>query len=1039
MKRFVVTLFVLWTASLAWGSSIQYVWLGGTGTWDGANNWSPTGPPTITAYGDVVTAYTSGTITVRESGMTGMGPAVNVLNNSGVISLVKEGTGGNVPTLIVTSSLINSNQINITDGFLEVGNNVNVPPWMDPVTGITASGGGTINLTGGRLLITSPLTLSAQTIQGNGSGIVTCNGLAGLCLITAGSMMQANGGGLVVSGATIDATGSVLQAVNGGTLQLGGGHWSYGATNVNGGAIQAQNGSTVLLGYTNPGDYDAAGAITGSILSTVGSGVIQASEGMVLNGITNQGNLQVVTVPGVLQGNNAVLANTINNTGTITLASGNLGLNLQMFVPGAATLTGGGTVNMGGYNISGYTPNGAPGTLTNAANLIQGAGSITAIVLNNQSMIDANTSGGTLMINDATVNNTGTLQASNGGTLQLGGGAATSVSGGVIQALGGSTVMMSNGVTINGSTLNTSDTGQINAGAAVLNGITNNGNLRVVGPGTTVLANTINNTGAITLAGGNIGLNLQMFVPGNATLTGGGTVNMGGGSISGYTPNGAPGTLTTDNHIQGAGSLSAIVLNNQAGGVIDANTGGQTLAIYDATVNNTGTLQASNGGTLQLGGGATTSVNGGLIQALNGSTVALSGGLTVTGSTLNTSDTGQIDAGPVVLNGIANLGNLRTVGGGNTVLAGTIDNVGTITMAGGNIGLNLQMFVPGSATLTGGGTINMAGGLIDGYTPNGAPGSLTNIDNTIQGSGNITAHLTNLGTVRAGAGEVLSIGDLANYSGGTLTGGTYDMVGIIGIAGPIVNNAATIILDGTSSSLVYGAIDALASTFIDNRAGGTFELLNGRNFTTAGDLSNEGAIDVGAGSTLDVTGTFNNTGSLNVSGTLVAGTVDVGSGQQLKGSGIIDGNVVVSGETDPGNSPGTLTINGNFTQTMGSFMNIELGGPGLGQFDQLNVNGDISLAGTLAILLYGGYAPAGGTTFDILNWTGVRTGSFDAITFPTLASGYSFLSLWGDKSLTLEVLYQGGGNTVPEPATYFLIAAGLLVGGYQWRKMRRTR
>ena len=100
---------------------------------------------------------------------------------------------------------------------------------------------------------------------------------------------------------------------------------------------------------------------------------------------------------------------------------------------------------------------------------------------------------------------------------------------------------------------------------------------------------------------------------------------------------------------------------------------------------------------------------------------------------------------------------------------------------------------------------------------------------------------------------------------------------------PSVNNAATLILDGASSSITYGGADALASTFSGNWAAGTFEILNGRNFTTAGAFSNEGTIDVGAGSILTVGGTFTNTGNLDINGTLSAQSIAIGAGQALSG------------------------------------------------------------------------------------------------------------------------------------------------------------
>src|SRR5262249_27000153 len=69
----------------------------------------------------------------------------------------------------------------------------------------------------------------------------------------------------------------------------------------------------------------------------------------------------------------------------------------------------------------------------------------------------------------------------------------------------------------------------------------------------------------------------------------------------------------------------------------------------------------------------------------------------------------------------------------------------------------------------------------------------------------------------------------------------------------------------------------------------------------------------------------------------------------------------------PGNSAGTLTVNGNYTQGTSGRLNIELGGstPGNG-YDVLNVAGNATLSGELQADLINGFQLAGGATFDVL-------------------------------------------------------------------------
>ena len=883
-----VVLLVLLAASGCWAADIyDYQWVGGdAGAWQADGNWLPGGYPINSCCNGSVPTFSvyipsNVTVNVQAGPLNTWAAAGTLYLGSGSRVLVPNNSGA--LTLQVGQSVVNAGEIFV--GGLSGGGVLRTLSGT-PTGGTTLTGGGLVTLSDGGSISGRTINAANGTLTNADNRIQGAGSISDIVLNNQ-SVIDANTGGqtLSVIGSTINNTGGTLQASNGGTLQLGGGHWSGGPVYVNGGAIQALDTSTVRLGYTNPGDYDSAGTITGSTLTTAGSGVILASTGTVLNGITNHGNLEVVNTPGI-GANNVLLTNAISNTGTITMAGGTIQIS------GTASLSGGGTVNMGGSSLS-------QGTLTNVDNRIQGAGSISAITIYNQGVIDASTGSQTLSITGSTINNTGgTLQASNGGTLQLGGGhwsgGPAYVNGGTILAQDGSTVRLGytnpgdydSAGTITGSTLNTAGSGVILASTGtVLNGITNHGDLEVVntpgiGANYATLANTINNTGTITLAGGNLELNLQMFVPGSATLTGGGTVNLGGGYISGSTPNGANGTLTNvGNLIQGAGSFSNIVVDNQSQGVIAANTPGQWLTF----------------------------------------------------------------------------------------------------------------------------------------------------------SGSI---LTNQGQLLVAAGSSMSVPSLTNLSGGTLSGGTYDVAGALWISGPISNNAATIILDGPSSSIMSAGVDALASTFSDNQAAGAFEILNGRDFTTAGAFSNEGFLDIETGSTFTVNGIFTNTGTLKVNGDLVADSTSIGAGQKLSGSGTLEGDLLVLGELDPGNSPGTINITGDYTQGPGSDLNIEIAGTGAGEFDQLNVTGSVHLDGDLHVVLYGtGYSPHDGDLFDIINWGAWDGSRFANIYFPNLGAGFSWTDLWGDSGLQLEVRSSGNPGAVPEPGSMFLLAGGLLLfGGHALRR-----
>ncbi len=61
----------------------------------------------------------------------------------------------------------------------------------------------------------------------------------------------------------------------------------------------------------------------------------------------------------------------------------------------------------------------------------------------------------------------------------------------------------------------------------------------------------------------------------------------------------------------------------------------------------------------------------------------------------------------------------------------------------------------------------------------------------------------------------------------------------------------------------------------------------------------------------------------------LGGPVEVELGGTLGGSGTISGNATVDGTLAAGNSPGTLTFEGNLTLGSGSTTKFELNGPGV--------------------------------------------------------------------------------------------------------------
>ena len=93
------------------------------------------------------------------------------------------------------------------------------------------------------------------------------------------------------------------------------------------------------------------------------------------------------------------------------------------------------------------------------------------------------------------------------------------------------------------------------------------------------------------------------------------------------------------------------------------------------------------------------------------------------------------------------------------------------------------------------------------------------------------------------------------------------------------------------------------------------------------------------------------------------------------------GNVTNNGTLNVAGTgtPGTLTITGNYTQSSTGSLKIELGGLTAGtQFDQLNISGTASLAGTLNLSLINSFTPSIGNSFQIITFAS-KSGTFSTV------------------------------------------------------------
>jgi hypothetical protein len=125
----------------------------------------------------------------------------------------------------------------------------------------------------------------------------------------------------------------------------------------------------------------------------------------------------------------------------------------------------------------------------------------------------------------------------------------------------------------------------------------------------------------------------------------------------------------------------------------------------------------------------------------------------------------------------------------------------------------------------------------------------------------------------------------------------------------------------------------------------------------------------------------------------------------VKGVGTLD-NVMVTGTFSPGFSPATVYAGSvDYSGTV----QIELAGPGAGQFDVINHSGTATLGGALNVSLLSGFTPTAGNTFQIMTATGGIVGTFASASLPVL-SGLMWQLDYQPNSLSLNLAITGDYN-----------------------------
>ena len=589
-------------------------------------------------------------------------------------------------------------------------------------------------------------------------------------------------------------------------------------------------------------------------------------------------------------------------------------------------------------------------------------------------------------------------------------------SGGRITAQNNSSISLE--MNISGGTLTTAGSGNFTAGSnASITSLTNAGTFNVPSGQNLNWVGTINNTGVFNLNG-------SIFPQGVVTLKGSGKILMTSGTLNGLGAN----SLVNQSLIHGSGTIfSMTALTNQA--TIQADNSSGTLTINDSPITNTSILEATGGGTLDIE--SVVNNTGGTIEAQNGSTVIIGSHGIVGGGTLTTSGTGAIQSQNGTLDGTTNIptnAGLLDVNGLDLFFQGTINNTGTISLSGnGCVILNHRSTLTGTGVLKMASTTCMFGSgmrftnksniLGAGTIGDSNPMPITN-NGTIQANSTTnplfinsgTYGFTNNGKLIVNASSTLNVQGLFNnlHTNGTLTGGSYLVIGTLGVQNSVVTNAANITLSGAAAKIsnTNMGTNALA-TLTSNATTGILSLQSGQVLMTAGNLSNAGMITVGTATSFKVGGSYTQTaGKTTVDGTLTAPTGLLLQNGMLQGQGTVAAAMtsdatVVAGDTT--SKAGKLAINGSYTESGTGALDVAIGGHTVGtQYSQLTVSNGAHLSGTLNIKLINGFVPSIGSVFTILTANPV-THTFATVNGLHINSGEHFDIAYTSTAVTLTV------------------------------------
>jgi len=855
-----------------------------------------------------------------------------------------------------------------------------------------------------RLNNNATLTWGQSGFIANGNALVFGSDTATNNVTFTNAMNMAGGLGTILVSANADNTDNAILTgvISNGSLIVGdathNGIAIFTAANTYDGGTTINGGTLKLSGS---GSLSAAGAMTVNTGSTFD--LSDATAGATIKTLSGAGSTVLGAKTLTLSDASTTFAGIVSGTGNLAVAGGNQTLT------GTNTYTGLTTVNSGA-------------TLT-----LNGAGSIATsseVVDNGTFDISTTTTGATIKSlsgNGSTTLGAKTLTFSDASTTFAG---VVSGTGNLVAAGGNQTLTGTNTytglTTVNsGATLTLKDGGSIATSSEVVD----NGTFDISTTTTGAMIKTLSGNGSTTLGAKTLTFSEASTTfagvasgTGNLVAAGGNQTLTGTNTYTGLTTVNSGATLT----LKDGGSIatSSEVVDNGTFDISTTTTGAtiKTLSGSGSTTLGTKTLTLSDASTTFAG---VMSGTGGLTIAAG--TQTLSGANTYTGATnVNASSimmlTGTLASNTVNVAGNATLNNTS----GGLASGSTLNNLGVVNMGADNT----------IAALTNSGTINGTGKTLTAATYALNNGSLVNANlgtGTITtGVGivvlngttnadqiNVVADSTlNLGVVGTGdtitrllnSNVAVDVNGIINMNGGnehikTLTGAGIinlttnqlnvdnggEFTGTINGQNSLLNaNGGTLKLAGGSDATTLsttvsnsGSLEISGNSTVTTQnasvsGGGTLNIASGSTFDATA-TGGSGLIDVGNGSSIVLASNANldyvklaGGSSTTSGGTIVADEFTNKVNSSVSGFLTFTGNFTNNGTLSPGNSPGTTTILGNYTEN--ATLVSELETTASGGYDQVRVGGTVTLnpSSVLSVQPWNGAVPVRGNVYQII-------------------------------------------------------------------------